>query len=213
MFQSSRYALRRQKPPKLDEYDFWDRLGMRGVWKLKKSTTGWFPRPFPELSSAEIVTTIDAAPKLNVTNRDFWQRAAEACKASYFSFNPTQLTAVVHAFMQAKYYDRQLLEFLARAAIRSVHVFRPNDLAVLLKGFSWLGHRDEVLLDAAARALTCPQRGIPCQGVVSPKGCALILQAYARLERAHKTLFLVIAAAARNVKEGINLLIFLAQWQ
>ncbi|CAD7971205.1 unnamed protein product, partial [Amoebophrya sp. A120] len=84
-----------------------------------------------------MVTTIDKAPKINVTNRDFWSRAAEACKAAYFSFNPKQLTAVCNAFMQAKYYDKHLLSFLAKQSARLVHNFRPNDLAVLLKAFSW----------------------------------------------------------------------------
>ncbi|CAD7950393.1 unnamed protein product, partial [Amoebophrya sp. A25] len=63
----------------------------------------------------ELVATIDRAPKLNVTNRDFWMRAADACRSAHLSFNPKQLTALVNAFMQGRHYDRHLLSSLCQA--------------------------------------------------------------------------------------------------
>jgi hypothetical protein len=92
----------------------WDMPGNRGKWKSKNAKIGFFPKKFEDMSTAELVITIDQAPKMNVTNSDFWEKASVAVLGSAFSMNPKQITAVVNAFQSARWKDKAVLGKLAK---------------------------------------------------------------------------------------------------
>ena len=179
-----------KKRKRLDEYDIWDSLAQRGHWKDKKSAKSWYRYQFEDLSTHEIAKTIQWGPKLNVTNEDFWQRAAEQTKASVHAFNPKQLAVVTNSFSNSRYHDSVLFGKLARACARKIGDFRAVDLAILIKAFSWLGHYDAGLLMSSSKML------IPLIPTTAPKGCYIIVSSYARLNCFHRGLFVRIGEQA-----------------